>query len=193
MAYPAYKPRQLKRSSGLTIIELMITLVVLGVLLAIGLPEMRSFIVSNRLSSDVKGFVGLINYARSEAITRNQTVVICPKDAATNDCVNTATWGTLETEAFVDVDGTGTWTTGDVLLKTISAVDATGLERGFTRTAAGLIVFRSVGLVNSSHGLDIWAIKTGDTAYESKYGRRVCIGQSGRVSVIAKGATCANF
>jgi len=193
MANPAYKPRQMKKSSGLTIIELMITLVVLGVLLAIGLPDMRDFIVSNRLSSDVKGFVGLVNYARSEAITRNQSVIICPKDNSAITCVDTANWGIYETQAFVDVDGSGDRNTGDILLKTLAAVDSSGLERGFVRTAAGRITIRSVGFSTVTNGLDIWAKKSGNAAYETKYGRRVCISKPGRVTVSAYNTTCADF
>jgi type IV fimbrial biogenesis protein FimT len=192
MANPANKPKRLKKSSGLTIIELMITLVVLGVLLAIGLPEMRSFIVSNRLSSDVKGFVGLINYARSEAITRNQSVVICPKNNAAITCASSQFWGEYEVQAFVDTNGNGDRNTGEPLLKTLPAVDPTSAERGFVRTATGVIIFRSVGLSTDTHSFDIWA-KSSDAAYESKYGRRVCVSRPGRVRVIAYNTTCTNF
>ncbi|APW46935.1 GspH/FimT family pseudopilin [Rhodoferax antarcticus] len=181
-----------KKSTGFTIIELLVTIAILGILLALGLPEFRSFIVSNRLSTDVKGFVGLINYARSEAITRNQSVVICPKANNAITCQNSQFWGVYEIQAFVDINGNGQRDTSDTLLKTLTAVDRTSLERGFTRTSVGTIVFRSVGLSTDTHTFDIWT-KSSDVAYETKYGRRVCISRPGRVRVIPYLTTCTSF
>lgn len=184
----------------------MVTVAVMAILLTIALPDLRGFIVSNRLASDVNGFVGLLNYARSEAITRNQSVIICPKNdsaaapATTTPptpypCRSSQDWGEYEIQAFVDVDGSGTGNAGDILVKTIPAVDKTALERGFVRpSGAGIITFRSVGFSNTAHRFDIWAKKSGDTAYEFKYGRSVCISSPGRVRVISYSASaCTNF
>lgn len=181
------------RECGLTLIELLVTIAIVGILLSIALPSFREFLVGNRLSSDVNGFIGLINYARSEAISRNQSVVICPKSDSTTACVSSQFWGQYEVQAFVDVDGSGTRNTGDILLKTIPAIDPTALERGFVRSSAGKITFRSVGYANTAQSFDIWAVKSGDTAYEFKYGRTVCISSPGRVRVIPYGSNCNSF
>lgn len=195
MVKTAYLRTGLRRAKGLTLIELMVTVAVLAILLTIALPDLRGFIVSNRLASDVNAFVGMLNYARSEAITRNQSVIICPKNNTSNSCVNSQNWGEYEIQAFVDVDGSGTRNAGDILLKTIPAVDKTALERGFVRpSGAGIITFRSVGFSNTAHRFDIWAKKSGDTAYEFKYGRSVCISSPGRVRIISYSASaCTNF
>lgn len=121
-------------------IELLVTIVVLGVLLAVGLPSLRDFLVGNRLSSNVNGFIGLVNYARSEAIVRNQDVVVCPKNASTIACAST--WNTLEIQAFVDLDGNGEHDATDVLLKTMAAVDPTDAETGFERLCRGHLDLR---------------------------------------------------
>lgn len=179
---------------GLTLIELLVTIAIIGILLSLALPSFRDFLVGSRLSSDVNGFIGLINYARSEAISRNQSVVICPKSDTTTACASSQYWGQYEVQAFVDVDGSGTRNAGDILLKTIPAIDPTALERGFVRhTSAGKITFRSVGYANTAQGFDIWAVKSGDTAYEFKYGRTVCISSPGRVRVIPYGSNCNSF
>ena len=170
-----------------TLIELLITVTVLGVLTAIALPNLRDFIVSNRLSSQVNGFIGLINYARSEAIVRNQPVLICAKQAANNECSTAQNWSGLEVQSFVDVDGSNTWTAGDILLKRIAPMDTTGNETLFQkRDASGpdFINFGASGTALTLYQFSINAIST-DTAYQTRYGRTICVSRSGRTRVTA--------
>jgi type IV fimbrial biogenesis protein FimT len=176
---------------GLTLVELLVTIAVLGILLTIALPDLRSFVVSNRMSSDVNAFVGLVNYARSEAITRNQSVVICPKSDTAITCQNTQFWGQYEIQVFVDINDNGERNDpDDTLLKTIPAIDTTGLVRGLVRPqGAGKIIFRSVGYSSDTHRFNLWPKKPGDAAYEAKYGRAICITRPGRVRVIPYTAT----
>ena len=173
-----------RNQTAFTIIELLVTLSILGVLLAIALPNLRDFIVSNRLSSQVNGFVGLLNYARSEAIARNQPVLVCAKRLADNECVTTDSWAPFETQVFVDVDGNNSWSTGDILLKKIAPLDVGGSETIFKKQAgASFIEFNASGLSIGAHRLDINA-KSTDSAYETKYGRTICISRPGRARVV---------
>ncbi len=48
---------RLRRARGFTLIELMITIVIASILLAIGVPSMRNMIHQNRLSGSVNEFV----------------------------------------------------------------------------------------------------------------------------------------
>lgn len=154
---------------------------------------MRDFLVGNRLSSNVNGFIGLVNYARSEAIVRNQDVVLCPKNASTIACASTATWNTLEIQAFVDEDGNGQRDASDVLLKTMAAVDPTDAETGFDRSAAGTLIFGSAGFARTAQSFKIYA-KSSDSAYQARFGRTVCVSKAGRVRVAAYTVTsCPDF
>jgi type IV fimbrial biogenesis protein FimT len=168
--------------SGFTLVELMVALSILAVLTTLALPDLRQFVVSNRLSSDVNSFVGLINYARSEAIARNQDVVICPISNGGIACASDASWGIYQLQVFVDANGNGDRNAGELLLKTVPATDTTGTQRIITRdSGVGHIRFSAAGYSQTAHQFDISAV--GDAAYQLKYGRSVCISRPGRVRV----------
>jgi type IV fimbrial biogenesis protein FimT len=178
-------------NSGFSLIELIVTVAVLGIVVSIGLPSLRDFLVSNRLSANINSFIGLVNYARSEAITRNQNVVICPKTAGANTCSSSVAWNTLEIQAFVDVDSNADFSNGDVLLKTLPAFDTSSSETVFQRPTGTAnpggtanITFSAVGFSRIRHNLEIYAVKSGDAAYQAKYGRWLCVSQPGRVTVV---------
>jgi type IV fimbrial biogenesis protein FimT len=163
---------------GFTLVELLVTMAILAVLVSLALPDLRSFLVSSKLSSNVNEFIGLMNYARSEAITRNKIVVVCSK-ATNGSCSNDQFWGEREVQVFVDTDGNGNKGSTEELLKTIAAQDAAGTQFRLTRTGtANTISFLPVGYVRTNNKFEINAI--GNAAYETKYGRLVCISSAGR-------------
>ena len=64
------------RSSGFTLIELMVTLAVLAIILTIGVPSFRTLIESNRVTSQANTFLSAVNLARTEAIKRGSQVAL---------------------------------------------------------------------------------------------------------------------
>jgi type IV fimbrial biogenesis protein FimT len=63
---------------GFNLIELMVTVTLVGILLGIAIPSMRDFIRNNRLSGGVNDVLHSLNVARTEAIKRQQgNVVVC--------------------------------------------------------------------------------------------------------------------
>ncbi len=183
----------LASARGVTLLELLVTVIVLSVIVALAMPSMRDFLVSNRLSSSVNGFIGLANLARSEAIVRNQDVVICPKNSGSNACVSTTAWNTHDIQAFVDVDGDGTFSAGDILLKTQAAVDPANTQMGMDRSAAGVLTFGSAGFAREAQFFKVYAIST-DTAYQARYGRTICVSKVGRIRVADYTlTTCPDF
>lgn len=75
----------------MTLIELLATLSVLAILLAIGVPAFNQFVVSNRLTAYTNDMLSTLTLARSEAIKRNSRVVLC-KSADGETCAGAGGW-----------------------------------------------------------------------------------------------------
>jgi len=67
-----------RRVRGFTLLELMTTITIVAVLLAIGVPSLRGMIQRNRVSSASNDLAASIAYARTTAINRGQLVSMCP-------------------------------------------------------------------------------------------------------------------
>jgi type IV fimbrial biogenesis protein FimT len=59
---------------GLTIIELIVTVAILGILVSLAAPSFNSFIAKRRIEGVMNEFVTDLQYARSEAVQRNANV-----------------------------------------------------------------------------------------------------------------------
>lgn len=67
-------PRQ---SAGFTLIELMLTVMIAGVLLGLGVPAFTDIIRNNRLAAASNDFLRSTQLARSEAVKRQVPVAVC--------------------------------------------------------------------------------------------------------------------
>ncbi|MFA5628387.1 MAG: GspH/FimT family pseudopilin [Thiohalomonadaceae bacterium] len=105
---------------GFSLIELLTTLTVMGIAISLALPSFSKFIQHNRLVTSINTMVSSLNYARSEAIKLNQTIVICKGTAATG-CDNTRAWrdGWI---VFSDKNHDRLWSDDEVLLWTQEAL-----------------------------------------------------------------------
>lgn len=82
----------MKKHAGFTIIELMITIAVLGVALGMAVPGLRQIILDNRLASQLNLLSSSLAMARSEAIKQNVRAILCPSSNGTTCSASGSTW-----------------------------------------------------------------------------------------------------
>ncbi|NHZ62531.1 GspH/FimT family pseudopilin [Massilia genomosp. 1] len=66
-----------RRARGFTMAELLITVVIVGVATAVGLPLMKDFVDDSAVSAQAEQMLAAVNYTRSEAVKRNTRVSMC--------------------------------------------------------------------------------------------------------------------
>ena len=83
------------RSSGFTLMELMVTLAVAAIILSVGVPSFRAIIMDNRLVSQANQLVTSIKIARSAAVRYQRNATVCASanfDAAVPSCSASTDW-----------------------------------------------------------------------------------------------------
>lgn len=131
--------------NGLTLPELLVTIAVGAIIMALAVPSFQESLVQNRLSTQINDLVLDLNFARSEAVKRGgPTVVLCKStDGASCSKEADRDWGNGWI-VFVDSNGDGAVDPGEKL-RTRSPV-----LWGFTLQAsanfANAITYRSTGV-----------------------------------------------
>lgn len=74
-----------ERSSGFTMIELLITIAILGIILAFAVPSFQTMIENNRVTSEANTLLSAVNLARTEAIKRGAVVSVQHEGAGFGD------------------------------------------------------------------------------------------------------------
>lgn len=147
---------------GVTLVELMVTLAIAVILLAIAVPGFQSLIRSNRLTTTTNAFIAALHLARMEAIKRNARVTLCKTadpNATAPNCAASATWsqGAI---VFVDRGTVGTVESGDTLLRVLGPFPdvtittgghfALGVSYLATGVSQGITAAGSTGLGNDT-------------------------------------------
>jgi type IV fimbrial biogenesis protein FimT len=104
-----------------TLVEIAVTLLIIGILLGVGVPSYVSFTQTNRLVTATNDVITDITYARSEAIKNRAQVGLCTTNPDGTACDSTGSWG-KGWAVFLDSDNSTSWTAGDNILKVHQAI-----------------------------------------------------------------------
>jgi type IV fimbrial biogenesis protein FimT len=103
-----------QRIRGFTLIELVVTMAVAAILVAIAVPNMRTFIQNGRLNTQANDLIGDLSLARSEAIKRRSNVGITT--STTGTCATGGDWRNGRV-IFVDINNNGICDAPDLILR----------------------------------------------------------------------------
>ena len=68
--------RMWRRNSGFTLIELMIVVALIAIIATVAVPSFQGLVESNRQKSTTNSVLGILNFARSEAVRRGEPVEV---------------------------------------------------------------------------------------------------------------------
>lgn len=170
-------------SRGFSLIELMVTLALVAILMAVATPSFLAFQRNSELSSYANNMVASINAARGEAMKRGRRAMIRPTDGAN--------WSSGWV-VFIDIDHNNAYSsTTDVTIATATAPPS-HLSVSGNQTASGstpYILFNESGYPRTTTGgfgaltinIDRHLDATVSTSQQSEQTRRIKITSVGRV------------
>lgn len=128
----------MRRQHGLTLVELLVTLVIAGIVLGLAVPSFQQMIANNQIVSQINTVSGSIAFARSSAAIQPQNDVTLCSSNDSSSCSGSSEWehGWI---VFRDIDGDGAVDGGDdEILRVHSSLGSGNTLRilGFDGTAS---------------------------------------------------------
>lgn len=130
---------------GFTLVELMVTVAVIGILAMVAVPGIAALVNNGRINGQTEEMIASLQLARSEAVRRNTRVTLCPSTDGTT-CAGTTAWSGWIVHGM---DNTLATPTDDVIRN--STVSGNVQVSG---PAAG-IVFRPSGLIDTAQTVTV--------------------------------------
>jgi type IV fimbrial biogenesis protein FimT len=132
--------------------ELFVTLAVAGILVAIAMPSLTSFVQNSRQTSEVNSLIMGLDFARSEAIKEDANIQICASANGTtcSGDVNPGGWGTGWIVQTTSAPAT--------VLQVMSALGANNtLSAAFNGNNVSQVTFQANGFVQAAAGAGVYA------------------------------------
>jgi len=157
--------------NGFTLIELMISVSITSILVAIAIPNYNDFIVKMRVDNEISQLHRMLLITRNTAINSGQRTIICPLDNALK-C--TTQWQN-ELSIFIDVNDNKEFDNNEKIISMKASINSNDkLVYGKGRTK---ITFKPTGQLS---GLANGTFRYCPISYK-KYSRGIIVARSGRL------------
>ncbi|HUL65847.1 MAG TPA: GspH/FimT family pseudopilin [Burkholderiaceae bacterium] len=179
-----HRPTAATLSRGLTLVELLVTITILSVLVSAAVPSFTYALAGYRVSGQINGWLGDLQYTRAEAIKRGQTVTICiSSDGAT--CVTGSSSWQQGWMVFADANGNALVDAGEAVLRKQAALN--GNNTFVADNSVRSITFNRDGFAAGLPAGNV-TLTLHDSTGQSGLTRCVAVTTVGRTSVQKHGA-----
>lgn len=170
-----------RTQTGFTIVELMITITILSVLMAVAIPSFNNMIQNSRRTAAVNELIANLMLARSEAVKRGQAVTVCSNTSGGGmSCTGGTNWN-YGWMIFLDPDGDGAIAaTSDVLRQYVNESAGSGLTVTSATGGTGHVTLRPFNQAGTAASVTVCDKRGAAEA------RRVCVSNNGRARVSEK-------
>lgn len=169
----------MKNLNGFTLIELMVTVSVAAILLAIAVPSLNTVYETSRGTTAISNIENSVAFARNQAISFGRKVTICPGTGTS--CSGNWINGYL---IFIDDDGDKKADNGTSVLKKEQSLNTKDF---ITVSVTGPITFNTDGMLASVSAISIHYCPAKKS---SEYSKGISISPSGKISLITTDVSC---
>jgi type IV fimbrial biogenesis protein FimT len=171
---------------GVTMVELLVVITIAAILMSIGIPSYRYVTTANRISGEINGLLGDVQFARYEAVKEGLNVIICPAQTVTSTtCDAQNTWN----EGWIVISNANSASQGAVLRRQLPFSTFNSNDNLTSNGGVQSLTFNREGFASGLGGIGTVSFSLHDSTSNAAYTRCLIISAAGAAATIASGKT----